>query len=603
MKEGRAGRRPAARARRVGACYAAGSPCLPSPPEPVPPCPIARPRRLVFALLSVVLGALAAAGLVELGARLLTAPPRTHATRALQLDPELGFRGIPGHRQLGTDALGPYELVLNDSGHRGPDLPAPPGRGSIVLLGDSFFVAEALRWESTVAAQLAERRRARGDLRTVFDLATIDHGSGQARATLQRHAAEARPEVVVLGLYPPNDLANDTLALAGTTAVSGGDFVRPYWPPRDGRPVPAPRRVSPWRARLRNASRAFAQLELGAMAWGSRRGIATLEPFPPRPSRSTLLRTGHAPRPSWELFRAHDPRHPWSEAWRTTTALLRALRDETRALGARLVVVVIPSEEQVLRTPRVVAEAIATLQATGRPLDSLLDWNRPERRLARFFRAEGIEAIWLLPWLRTRAARGDAVYTRDAHLGAAAHAELARRLDRWIEGGPPAALAAAELGEPVDRLQALGTSRPAFDFRTDCALDAIGKGFLDWSGPKGEAPRGWRLGTRGLLVLERPRAAGARPFHVRGVWQVDAPSAPETLVIQWTDGRSLVHPLPGPGPFALEVPVRAPATADRGRSALTIGRQRLEGALILQSIGFGEPAPARGVPCPDATRP
>lgn len=557
------------------------------------------PRRPGFALIAALGGLAAGLAALELGTRGLADPPRTHRTRPLELDPELGFRGVPQHRQTLRDALGPYELVLNGTGHRGPELPAaPPERGSIVLLGDSFFVAEALRFESGVTARLAARRRARGDTRPVYDLATVDYGTAQSLAALRRHAARARPVVIVLGLHPPNDVANDTLSLAGTTSVSAGDLVRPYWAADEaGRLRARPRWVSPWRAFGRRHSRAFAIVDLAALGWAEARGVEALGAFPPRPDREARLRAGRAPLAAWEVFRRHDdPGDPWEEGWRTTQAVVRALRDEAAGLGARLLVVVIPSEEQVRRTPRVLAEDLLVRRRTRRALASRLDWSGPERRLRAAFARDGIEAVWLLPWLRERARAGP-VYTRDAHLGAAAHDELARRIDAWMEGRRPAPLELASEPAPIDP----GVPGRRLDFRRDCALDAVGNGFLAWSA---EAPAGWRLGRRGLLVIGAPEHPDPT-FVVRGHWAAGGDGG-LGLSIAWPDGRRSATRLQTPGSFEWRTAPPGPLPRADGRTVVVLERDRLSGSLTLESVGFGATVPedpGRPAPCPDATRP
>ena len=61
---------------------------------------------------ALALAALAATLLAaEIGARLLTDPPRYHS-QPLELDPELGFRGIAHHETFVRDERGVFELRL-----------------------------------------------------------------------------------------------------------------------------------------------------------------------------------------------------------------------------------------------------------------------------------------------------------------------------------------------------------------------------------------------------------------------------------------------------------------------------------------------------------
>jgi hypothetical protein len=144
------------------------------------------------------------------------------------------------------------------------------------------------------------------------------------------------------------------------------------------------------RALLRRHCRLFGTPERRVLAVGAGREISWLRPWPPPASVAERVRAGRLPREGFEIFQRQDSGHPWETVWSATFALLLAFRGECDALGARLLVVVVPSIHQVLRTVKGISLDIATRSISGRPLDVLLDGSLPERRLARFFASAGL---------------------------------------------------------------------------------------------------------------------------------------------------------------------------------------------------------------------
>jgi len=86
---------------------------------------------------------------------------------------------------------------------------------------------------------------------------------------------------------------------------------------------------------------------------------------------------------------------PWREAWEVTEALLRAMRDEVRGIGARFLVVVVPSPITV-HPERRVRDAYEKLLGVR-------DLLYPERRLRAFGAKEGIEILTLAERLQRHA--------------------------------------------------------------------------------------------------------------------------------------------------------------------------------------------------------
>lgn len=549
--------------------------------------PALRGRELSLAVLSVAVSL----GLSEAGARLLLDPPRFHRRAPyVEYDGQLGHRGVAGYREELSSASGDYVFALNDAGFRDPPLPrggAAPGTTRVVFLGDSFLVGRSLPGEALLTS-LVRRELARGGPRAeVANLSVIDYGTGQELLLLERWA-ELEPDAVVLALYPGNDVANNAIGLAGRTRVSPGDLVRPYVTPEGG--ALRTTYVQPVRAWMRRHSRLLATFERGLLSL--RPGFGLQRETTPAAER---LRLGRAPREHLELFRRHDPAHPWEVAWSATEALLTALRDRCAQRGARLLVVVIPTIEQVQRTARSIEIDIEARRYAGLPIESLLDWNLPERRLDAFFRREGIEARLLLGTLREAAATEADVYTADAHLGATGHRLAADAVVRWLRGEAPRTAHAPIAGSPTRRLPNADTAAPVLDFRSDPHRDHLAGGWIAWHPAGGSEPWGWRTAPRAELVL--PARSGA--LVVRGWIPPETPLPLELRIRGVGFHRVFVHER---GAFEVRIPDGALARprSSEGYVALQIatGETRQRGGapqgILIRTVGFedaGEDSP------------
>ncbi|MDJ0850941.1 MAG: hypothetical protein QNK04_21430 [Myxococcota bacterium] len=557
--------------------------------------PEAEPARRGGGLLALAAVALTLL-LLEGGARLALAPPRYHDV-PLELHPELGFRGVPGTRIESADARGSFLFTLNSLGLRGAELPPSPPAAPlrVAFLGDSFLVGRALREDALVPSLTEAALRERGVSASVYNLSVIDYGTAQQLLLLRALAPRLEPDAVVLVLHPGNDVVNNSPALAGRTPVSAGDYIRPYLVSGEDGSLQVDF-VHPVRGVLRRHSRLFATLERRILAAGSARGIAWLEPWPAPTPPQTRVRAGLAPLEELELFRRHDPAHPWEQAWRSTFAILRALRDECRARGARLLVVVLPGVDQVTRTARRMGLEVMTLVAGGRPLDQLLDWSLPETRLADFLAAEGIEARFLLPRLRDAVDAGQSVYGRDDHLSRRGHEIAAQPVIDWLLGVPaePDENAPQRLrGFPVSRLPAADEAPAMLDFAEASHEAHLGHGWLAWRPTGTNASWGWLVGIRALAVLpDRPGTLRLDGFVPQGA------RLPLTGRVEIAGETARRFRVERSGPFTLRVPRASPATAPTldGYLVVMVDQEGWKPAqppatgLVVRSLGFASEA-------------
>jgi hypothetical protein len=249
------------------------------------------------------------------------------------------------------------------------EYPLEPGEGlRIVALGDSFTFGQCVADDESFAAQL-ERRIAPGE---VLNLAVHGYGHDQMLLRLRRDGLPYAPDLVLLGFFNADVERNQ---------LSFRDYAKPHFRLSGGRlvlenvPVPSPEEFAA-RFHLRTANYA-------------------------RMLRDTLF--------EGRLERRNK---------RRTEAILRAMAAESRAAGARLVLVYLPSENQ---------------SRAGR------SWPRsPYRRVC-----EDGEALCIDPTPRLGAFLGgepDPAAHFRCHYSAAVHREIAEEI--------AAALAAAGLRAP-----------------------------------------------------------------------------------------------------------------------------------------------------------
>jgi hypothetical protein len=536
----------------------------------------------------------------EAVARIGWDPPRYH-NEPLRFDPELGFRGIPGRHRIDGHASAdgaPHVLVLNRDGFRGRPLPLdesadPPGPAArarrIAFVGDSFVLGAGVREEQLLSSRVAEALAARGEATSTWNLAAADYGTGQELLLLRSAGEQIEPDAVVLAIYPHNDLINNFEGLAFRTEVSPGDYLRPYVVPHGDRLEI--RYTHPLRAWLRRHSRLFALLERRAVDYGGRRRLAWLFPFEPPTPPAVRIRRGLAPREPQEIYRTHPPDSDWERAWQRTTDLLTAFRDTCDALGARLVVVVIPELHQVRRVAQDVAMDLRLRQLQHVPLDRYLDWNLPERRLARFFAQQGIESALLLPRLRSAVSRGEQVYLPDRHLNARGHELAAQAILEVLDGGarPGRRLAQSDPelgGGPVPLPAASRAPRVIQPARQEHWLYR-GDSWIPWQASP-DQPAGGALPLQHAVVAVPVRG---EELVVSGI--AAARHYPLDVMLELVSGPRRSFTIQQPGPFVLRT--RVPAARLRssdGYAALVFSARDGRAAeasstgLIVREVGF-----------------
>jgi hypothetical protein len=330
------------------------------------------------------------------------------ALQHIQLDDDLYFVNRPGARFTYTRAR-EYAIpfTYNAWGFRGP-VPArdgPRGTTRIVLIGDSQTEGLQVRLDETYGRVLQrELERLLPDRRfEVVNLFVSAYGTHQELLTLKRYGPAIRPDWVVLGFYPDNDLADNVRVPLIAEDESGVRLVSHHFSPAH-------------------------RFTLGAKVWIA--SVSHLYVFcAPRVKRllSTpwLAKVGviePPPAAGDTIASSIDT----ARAYRITDALVRMTRAEAQRLGAEFVVLTIPSKTQVVQA------------------GSAGDMDRLERDFATAFARAGILHVEALAPLRqSQQHRAAPFFSMDGHLNAVGHRVVGEMLARWLaprllEPGRPA---------------------------------------------------------------------------------------------------------------------------------------------------------------------
>lgn len=300
--------------------------------------PAAAPRARSLANLALAAASLLLAlGGLEIAARALAGrPAEPIASQYTEFDPLLGWR----HRRGARARFPQGDYAINSVGLRDRErsLDAAPGTFRLLVLGDSFAEGFSVALEDSVA-QVLERSLARPDCPVeVIAAGTVGYSTDQAYLYYAEEGWRFAPQVVLLFFYY-NDIIYNARESVGRApkpllTFKGGQprlKTSPLPPPPTGRD----RRSS---GPGGSAAWAWARERLLTGAPRAYDALAALGLF----ARREPLRAG-----AELLVYSQKPPREVQDAWAQTVNVLRALRDETAARGARLLVVYVPSKMEI----------------------------------------------------------------------------------------------------------------------------------------------------------------------------------------------------------------------------------------------------------------
>jgi hypothetical protein len=365
-------------------------------------------------------------GPLEIGLRLLD-PDLTLGYAVWSWHPDLGWSQTPGgHFEYVYEADAPPVVVdFNSLGFRDREhaLEKPAGVRRVIVLGDSFSEAVQVGLEQTywhrIEALLAEQTGAGWE---VINLGVGDFGTGQESIALETIGFRFDPDVVVIQIFPLNDIINNSIELRGLS--SPNDPYRPWFVEQEGRLVAA--RPDPIRNWLRGRSSIFRLAEYAFMSSQFEMGEAAQ-----RARVAELERRGfHGLDPIWSTYLEPEAQIPEiARAWRVTELLLERMVVESRKRGAQVVALVIPYVGTIAET--------WPLFRSGYP-DHDLDARYPERRITALMDRLGVPTVVLRDGFEQRDDPTD-VFVADGHLNAMGHELTARWLAEAIARTPVAA--------------------------------------------------------------------------------------------------------------------------------------------------------------------
>jgi lysophospholipase L1-like esterase len=183
--------------------------------------------RVVRGLAAMGVAALIAFGACEVAARMIfPAPPdRTRQPPLAYLyDPEIRYVLAPNQQGWIDEGL----VTVNAQGFRSRTptaLPKPEGRFRIVTLGDSVAIGMGVADDETFSAQMERllRQRFPGRDLEVVNLGVPGYDTRQEVGLLRRHAAQLKPDLVLVGFYSNDvpDVLEGDAAPTGTSIASG----------------------------------------------------------------------------------------------------------------------------------------------------------------------------------------------------------------------------------------------------------------------------------------------------------------------------------------------------------------------------------------------
>lgn len=317
-------------------------------------------------------------------------------------DDMLGIALRPGAQGWFTDE-GRGWVSINAHGMRDVEraVAKEPGTYRVAVLGDSYV--EALQVDREKAFPAIVERKLAEVLRPrrveVLNFGCSGYGTAQELLQLKHRVKAFAPDLVLLAFLPGNDLTDNFKEL-------DPDVRRPYFVRRDGKldldasfrtSAYFQSRQSPLVNWLVDHSR-IAQLA-NALRRRGRAALAMSRAVPHAPARPVIAPSAPPVTPATSpplapvveaglddaIYVAPDAR--WTEIWRTTEALLLAMRDEARAQGARFAVVIL--------TDSIEVHPDAAKRALKARLLGVPDLLYAARRLEGFLESNGVPALSL----------------------------------------------------------------------------------------------------------------------------------------------------------------------------------------------------------------
>jgi len=372
-----------------------------------------RGRALAEGLLVLAITGALLLGLLEIGLRLF-APQIVPPLGGLFIaDSTTAYRLKPDVRVPFRFAEGSPVFITNNQGLREdhPIGPPTPGHPRLLNIGDSFTFGMGVNAEQAFP-HLLDGLPVGGERVESLNAGVFGYGTDNEAAWLHTYGWPLQPRLVVVGFFVGNDVKDTMLGMDKTTVDAAGRLIatdksKQAMQGADGAdpdPAAGGGGVKGW---LENNSHAYLFL---------RNFWTALRPVKPR--APTVFDAA-------SFFLTPAP-PAITTGWTETLGVLDGIQADVLAHNARLLVVAIPTREQVQDRSWTEMQAQFSLSAAQVQRDL------PQQKLAAWATRTGTPLLDLLPAFRA-AGQGQALYFRtDRHWTAAGHALAAAEITAYL---------------------------------------------------------------------------------------------------------------------------------------------------------------------------
>jgi lysophospholipase L1-like esterase len=350
---------------------------------------------------------------LEIGVRITHAEP----DQFLEADPLLGWHLIPG--QSGWVVRGhEYRTYVKISAQGYRDVPHKVQKGEgvfrIVVLGDSNAEAMPVPLEESFPRLLEKELSRRQGMRVeVLNAGVSNYGTASDLLWLRRDGVRYQPDLVLLAFSAGNVMINSPELEKTLIPVYGADGEI--------------KRVKPPFGKIGYLARSKAYLYLRRLLLVQHPGLAG------QLVRFGVLKAGGAAQternniPTHYYVYATPADATWRRAWAHTERLLSDLQEESQRIGARFMVAILSSREEVY--PEWWKEEFQTY-----PKMRQLQWDldAPWHRIASICEARAIPYLALTPILRAARNGVPLHYHYDGHLTPAGNQLVAQELAKYL---------------------------------------------------------------------------------------------------------------------------------------------------------------------------
>ncbi|MDQ2809409.1 MAG: SGNH/GDSL hydrolase family protein [Chloroflexota bacterium] len=362
-------------------------------------------------VLAITLGLML--GLLEIGLRLF-APQIVPPLGGLFIaDPATAYRLKPDVRVPFRFAEGSPVFSTNSQGLREDHLVGPPlpGRTRLLNIGDSFTFGMGVNAEQAFPQRL-DGLTVGGDRVESINAGVFGYGTDNEAAWLHTYGWPLQPRLVLVGFFVGNDVKDTMLGMDKTTVDAAGRLIatdksKQALQGADGADPDTATSGGGIKAWLENNSHAYLFL---------RNFWTALRPVKPR--APTVFDAA-------SFFLTPEP-PAITTGWTTTLGVLDGIRADVQAHHARLIVVAIPTREQV-QDP-----SWREMQAQFGLTAAQVQRDLPQQQLAAWATHTGTPLVDLLPAFRAAGQSQTLYFRTDRHWTAAGHALAADQIKAYL---------------------------------------------------------------------------------------------------------------------------------------------------------------------------